>query len=341
MKIRREVLEFEPYRVLEGNYRIWLDKNENPFDVPLEIKEEIFWKLRALEFNRYPHITSLPLREKLAEFLGFDVNNIAVGNGSDELINYLVRMFEGKYIITTPPTFGMYSFYSKLYGIPIVEIPLDEDFHINGDEIAEKSRDALAVFIASPNNPTGNLQPEEEILKVVETGVPVVVDEAYVEFAGKSLLDKVLEYPNLILLRTFSKAFGLAAIRAGYMVASDEVINAIYRIKSPFSVSSVTMIIAETLLDHYEVVEERVKFIVAERERMFRELRDYAYPSDANFLLIKLDAYEYLLSKGIVVRKLSGRLSGHIRVTIGRRDENDEVISALKEFAGDNGVGGF
>ncbi|ASJ16243.1 histidinol-phosphate aminotransferase [Thermococcus chitonophagus] len=333
MKIRKEVLEFRPYRVLEGNYKIWLDKNENPFDLPLWLKEEIFWKLRGLHFNRYPHITSMPLREALAEFLGLDSSNIAVGNGSDELINYLVRMFEGKYIVTTPPTFGMYSFYSKLYGIPIVEVPLDENFRIRGDEIAEKAKDALAVFIASPNNPTGNLQPEEEILKVLETGAPVVLDEAYVEFAGKSMLDYVGDYPNLIILRTFSKAFGLASIRAGYMIADSSVVDALYRIKSPFSVSSVTMAIAQTLLEHYEVVEERVKFIMKERERMYEELMPYAYPSDANFLLVKLDAYNYLLDRGIVVRKLSGRLQGHIRITVGKREENDEVIKALKEFA--------
>ena len=332
MKIRELIKNFEPYRVLEGNYKIWLDKNENPFDLPDEIKEEIFEELRKTPFNRYPHITSMPLREAIAEFYGLDSKNIAVGNGGDELLSYLIRIFEGDYIVTTPPTFGMYYFYAKLNEIPVVEVPLDKKFTINGDMIAEKAKKASIIFIASPNNPTGNTQPREEILKVLDSGVPVVLDEAYAEFSGKSRIDLLAEYENLIILRTFSKAFSLAGVRAGYFLASEEIVDALYRIKSPFSLNSLTMATAKVMLRHYDLVKERVNYIIKERERIYRELKDYAYPSEANFLLMHLDAYEYHLERSIVVRKLGGRLEGHIRVTVGKKEENDELIKALKEF---------
>ncbi|WP_456422623.1 histidinol-phosphate transaminase [Thermococcus sp.] len=338
--IRELVKSFQPYRVVEGNYRVWLDKNESPYDLPGWVKEEIFEELKEIPFNRYPHIVSMPAREAIAEFYGISHENVAVGNGSDELIGYLVRLFEGDHVITTPPTFGMYSFYAKLNGIPIVEVPLRENFTINGEMIAGKSKNARAIFIASPNNPTGNLQPEEEIITVLETGRPVILDEAYAEFAGKSLWRLIEEYPNLIVLRTFSKAFGLAGIRAGYMLANEEVIEALYRIKSPFSVGIMTMTAMVVTLRHVDLIEKRVRKILEERERVRRRLGDLAYPSDANFLLIKLNAYGELLKRGIVVRKLSGRLEGHIRVTIGRRWENDAFLKAVGEIL-DGTMGGL
>jgi len=332
VRVSKVVKGFEPYRVLEGDYRIWLDKNENPFDIPAEIKEELFEELRKLSFNRYPHITSMPLREAIAEFYGLSPENIAVGNGADELISDLIKLFEGDYVVVTAPTFGMYEFYAKLNEIPVVEVPLNEGFIMNGDEIAEKAEKASIVFIASPNNPTGNVQPREEILKVLDTGVAVVVDEAYVEFSGKSCIDLLDQYENPIILRTFSKAFSLAGARVGYMLASEEIVDALYRIKSPFSLNVLTMITAKVMLNNYDLVKQNINYIIKERERIYKEFRDYAYPSEANFLLMKLDAYEFLLERGIVVRRLGGRLKGHIRVTVGKKEENNELIKALKEF---------
>ncbi|NJE04765.1 histidinol-phosphate transaminase [Thermococcus sp. M36] len=339
MRIKGEVLEFPSYRVVEGDYRIRLDKNESPYDLPDRVKEEIFEELRGLSFNRYPDIVSMPAREAIADFYDVSPENIAVGNGGDELIGYLVRLFEGKYVVVTPPTFGMYSFYAKLEGIPIVEVPLREDFTIDGDAIADKAKNARAVFIASPNNPTGNLQPEEEIIKVLDTGTAVVLDEAYAEFAGKSLWRLIEEYPNLIVLRTFSKAFSLAGVRAGYLLADGEIVDALYHIKSPFSVGIMTMAAVKVVLRHYDLVERRVAEIIEERERIRRVFREFTYPSDANFLLMRLNAYEFLLEKGIVVRKLSGRLDGHIRVTVGRKWENRELVEALREYLEVEGCG--
>ncbi|ASA77687.1 histidinol-phosphate transaminase [Thermococcus sp. 5-4] len=337
--IREFVKSFQPYKVVEGNYRIWLDKNENPYDLPGWVKEEIFEELKDLSFNRYPHITSMPVREAIADFYGLSPENVAVGNGGDELISYLVWLFEGEQVVTTPPSFGMYNFYAKLNGIPVVEVPLLEDFTIDGDAIAERSKNARVIFIASPNNPTGNLQPEAEIIKVLETGRPVVLDEAYAEFAGKSLWRLIEDYPNLIVLRTFSKAFSLAGVRTGYLLANEEIVDALYRVKSPFSVGVMTMAAVKVVLRHHELVERRVAKIIEERERIRKAFREFTYPSDANFLLMRLNAYEFLLEKGIVVRKLSGRLDGHIRVTVGRKWENRELIEALREFLEVKGCG--
>ena len=333
------VKSFQPYRVVEGDYKIWLDKNESPFDLPLFIKEEAFDELGELNFNRYPSIDSMPLRERIAEHYTLSPVNVAVGNGSDELISYLLKLFDGEYIITTPPTFGMYTFYARLDGIPVVEVPLKDDFTIDGESIAEKAKNAKLIFIASPNNPTGNLQPREEIIKVLETGKPVVVDEAYAEFAGESLVGMLDDYPNLIILRTFSKAYGLAGIRVGYMLASETFIDALYRILPPFPVGLPAMVIAEKALEYRDVMERRIRYIVEERERVRKALGKLAYPSDANFLLVNANAYEFLLERGIVVRRLSGWLAGHIRVTVGRRLENNAFLEAIKEWI--EGVGGI
>ena len=330
MKVSEVVKSFKPYKVLEGDYKIWLDKNENPFDIPTEIKEEILEELKNIPFNRYPHITADPLREKIAEFLGFEKGNIIVGNGSDELISLILKLFEGDHIVISSPTFGMYDFFAKLEGIDLVDVPLDERFKLQNVE--DYAENAKAIFICSPNNPTGNTQEREKIISILETGAPVVLDEAYIEFAEGSNVDLVNEYDNLIVLRTFSKAFGLAGVRVGYAVTSKEIIDYLNRIKPPFALNSLSMRIAELTLDHYDLVKQNINYIIKERDRIYKEFKGYVYPSEANFLLMKLNAYEFLLEKGIVVRNLSGRLSNHIRVTIGKREENDELIKALYEF---------
>lgn len=332
MRIRETIKAFKPYKVVEGNYRIWLDKNENPFDLPMEIKEEICEELRKLSFNRYPHITTDPLREKIAEFLGLKKENIILGNGSDELISLILKLFEGEHLVISSPTFGMYNFFAKLEGVKLVDVPLDEHFELGN--IEEYAENAKAIFICSPNNPTGNTQKREKIISVLETGAPVVLDEAYIEFAGKSNIDLINEYENLIVLRTFSKAFGLAGIRVGYALAHEQIIDYLLRIRTPFNMNAISAKIAELMLDHYDLVKQNINYIIKERERIYKEFKDYAYPSEANFLLMKLDAYEFLLERGIVVRKLDGRLKGHIRVTIGKKEENDKLIKALNEFLG-------
>jgi len=312
--------------------KIYLDKNESPFDLPLEIKEKILEILRKTEFNRYPQETSISLREKIGEFWGLDAKNVTVGNGSDELIGYLMRALKGKYVVVTPPTFSMYYFYAEVNGLPVKEVPLDRDFVLRGEKIVEEAKDARVVFITSPNNPTGNSQPRDEIKKVLDSGVIVVLDEAYADFSGKNMVDSLSDYENLIILRTFSKAFGLAGVRLGYILANENIIRDIYRIIPPFPVSTITMVIGSFALENYGVFERRIRYIIRERNRMYRELKSWAYPSEANFLLLNVNAYHYLLERDVIVRDVGDVLKGHIRVTVGRKEENDILLLYLKEF---------
>ncbi|MCD6442590.1 MAG: histidinol-phosphate transaminase [Thermotogae bacterium] len=332
MRIRREIENFKPYILDEPKGVIFLNKNENPFDLPEELKSKLLDSMRKIPFNRYPDIVANPLREKLAEFLGLGVERIVVGNGSDDLIPYFIKIFEGDKVVISSPTFKMYEFFARLEGAEVLDIPLDEDFEIV--DLEKHVDNVRVVFICSPNNPTGNLQRREKILKVLETGVPVVIDEAYHEFASENYLDLLDDFDNLIILRTFSKAFGLAGIRIGYAVANEEIISTILKIRPPFAMSSLSMKIGELMMDNYEIVKERVRFIIEERERIRNIFSDITYPSETNFLLMDVPAYDFLLERGIVVRKMDGRLSGKIRVTVGRREENDAFISALKDFLG-------
>jgi len=322
---------FQPYRTIQGNYRIWLNRNESPYDLPKELKEEILEEFRKLSFNRYPHITADPLRQKIADSLDLKLSNVVVGNGTDGLMPYLIKIFDGDHVVISSPTFPMYRFYAELEGLPVVDVPLKEDFSLG--DVEAVAANARVVFICSPNNPTGNVFEREKILKVLETGTPVVLDEAYVEFSRYgSNLDLVNDFENLIVLRTFSKAFGLAGVRVGYAVAHESVVDRLLRIMSPFSMNLLSMKIAEKLLENRELVEENIRTIVLERERLFYELEDYTYPSETNFLLVRLDLFDFLLQRGIVVRKLGGRLEGMVRITVGKERENDELLIAIKDY---------
>ncbi|MFO8109620.1 MAG: histidinol-phosphate transaminase [Thermoplasmata archaeon] len=328
--IRKEVRDFEPYTVMEGDYSIWLDKNESPFDIPMELKESLFSEIKLMEFNRYPDIAGGGLKKKLADKLGFAQENIVVGNGSDQLIDCILDLFTGDHIVIHTPTFGMYSFYAKKRGLNIIKVSLNKKFQL--PDINYDLEGARAIFLCSPNTPMGSLLRRENIVKYLETGYPIILDEAYIDFADTSNLDLVEDYPNLIVLRTFSKAYGLAALRVGYAVGHESVMEQMSKIISPYNVNRISLEIAERMSDEDELIEGRIQYIIKERERIISELSEYAYPSQTNFVLLDLDAYEYLLERGIVVRKLGGRLAGKIRVTVGTREENTAVINALKEY---------
>lgn len=332
---RKEVRNFETYTTMRGDHRIWLDKNESPFDLPAGMKTSIFNELKELEFNRYPDISGLPLREKIAEHIGFDVSEVVVGNGSDQLIDNVLDLYEGRRVIIHSPTFGMYSFYTRKKGLELVDIPLDEDYDI--PDIRCIDGDIRAIFICSPNTPTGNLISRERISEVLDSGYPVILDEAYVDFADKSNLDLVRDYDNLLVLRTMSKAYGLAALRVGYSVASSGITKELSKIVSPYTINKISLKIAQMVFDDREYIEECIEYIKNERDRMISELPKYSNPSQTNFVMFDLDAYDYLLKRGIVVRKLSGRLSGKIRITVGTKEENTEVIEALKKFIDERG----
>jgi len=341
--------EYKPSSTKLSSDVIDLSKNENPFDLPIDIKKIFFEKINKTSLNRYPDLTSENIREKIANFLNnyfkqfnlqLNRNNIVVGNGSDELISYLVKIFSGSKNIVFHPTFEMYEFYSTLNNISIEKVSLNEDFEIkDADKYA--NNDTRMVFICSPNNPTGNLQPEREILKVLKTGVPVVVDEAYADFSKTSMIKYLNEYQNLIILKTFSKAFGLAGIRAGVLIANEAIVKQLMKIKSPYSFNILSEKMVETITENYSYVLKMVDYIIEEREYLAKELKKLALKSDANFILLDFDkisgidsekVYEYFYKNNIILRKYSNMLENKIRVTVGTKTENQRFLSLFKKL---------
>jgi len=332
MKIRKEVEEFSPYDSDRESREVNLDKNESPFPLPAELETKLHRALERTNLNRYPSPGSEKLREKLAEFHGVRPSNVVAGSGSDQLISYTVKLFAGNHVITTPPTFSMYRFYSELAGYEVREVPLTDRFELDLEGIKDRLEGAATVFLCSPNNPTGNRFERDKLLEILETGKPVVLDEAYTEFAEESEIDLIGEFDNLIILRTFSKAFGLAGVRVGYALAGKETAGQLLRVKPPYNLNSISARLAELVLENYDPIRQRVNNIVRERKKLYDRFSRYAYPSEANFLLLDLDAGDFLSKEGIGVRTFSGELSEKIRITIGTREENERVAASLEEY---------
>lgn len=330
MNIADRFKHFEGYGCNLSEEGIHLDKNESPFDLPKDIKDEIFEECRHIPLNRYPPLIPADLEKKIGDYVGCSAERISVENGSDALLPLLFELFEADQVVIGTPTFSMYSFYAKRKGLEIEEIPLDENFVI--PSIWDSLEKPSIICICSPNSPTGNLQPRNRIIDALESDNVVILDEAYVEFSEESNIDLIDEYDNLIVLRTLSKAFGLAGLRVGYAVGSTEVMEYLNKIRSPFSQDILSIKITERILECTKKIKDNVRKIVEERERIFKRFEEYAYPTQSNFILIDLDAYEYLRDKGIHVRKMDGRLEGMIRVTIGTKEENDKLISGLEDF---------
>ncbi len=346
--VRPDLADLKPYVVKDVPHRIKMDANENPFDMPDQIRELIASEIARYPFNRYPDPVALDLRKSLAADLNVDVDQLAIGNGSDELINYIIAAFGGHNasIIFPEPTFSMYGILGKLWGSEALGVPLSSDFDIVPDEIisASKIRDRNIIFICYPNNPTGSSFSREAILDVVEnSGALVVIDEAYYEFSGKTFLPLLADYENLILLRTFSKAFGLAGLRTGYMIAGSDIINEIMKVKMVYNINSFSQKVALILLKHRDEIAPYLEKILQERKRLAQQLDELdgiePFPSDANFILFRAEPdaeaiFSKLLENGILIRNLNepGLLQNCLRVTIGKPEENDAFLGVLRDF---------
>lgn len=313
----------------EGLAEISLDANENPFGFGL---------------NRYPDASLSELKGSFSTFRNVDKETLIFGNGSDELIDFLIRAFcepkEDK-ILTFVPTFGMYSVCAGINNIEVIQEPLNQDFQIDLDILEPKLKDEnlKIIFICSPNNPTGNSIDKEVILSITNSfsGL-VVIDEAYIDFAEESLINQSI--PNLFVLQTFSKALGLAGARLGIGIGSKEVIVVLNKIKPPYNVNSLTQEKAIDVLKRPEALKKQVEILKSERAKMENALAEITkvkrvYPSDANFLLVEFEdaakTYSDLMSKGIIVRDRSKQVNNSLRLTIGTPEENQQLIAALKE----------
>jgi histidinol-phosphate aminotransferase len=341
----------DPMEVLAEQAGIPLDQvirlngNENPYGPSPEVVKA----LGSFEhYNHYPDPGQRRMRDCLSEYLGVSPESIVCGNGSDELIDMLLRMFvgPGENILLPTPTFGMYAFNAEVVGGEAISIPRDENFEIDLEamKLAVNFR-TKAVFLASPNNPTGNIASEAQIRALLDTGIIVVVDETYYEFCGQTVLPLLHQYPNLVVLRTFSKWAGLAGLRIGLGVMDPEIALTMMSMKPPYNVNLAAEIALLASLDDRPTLMERVRTIVKERDRMMGLLKVVPgvvpWPSQANFILCRLpegrgkEIFEGLCRRGIFLRYFgSDRLQDYVRASVGLPDENDTVIRALTELVG-------
>ncbi|WP_420577215.1 histidinol-phosphate transaminase [Ekhidna sp.] len=333
-KITRDnVKKLKPYSSardeFDGVAEVSLDANENPFGFGL---------------NRYPDGSLSDLKTAMAKYRGVEIPRLIFGNGSDELIDLLIRAFcepgQDKVMIF-PPTFGMYKVAADVNDIEVVAEPLTDDFQIDFDRLLPKLTDdnLKIIFICSPNNPTGNCINKETILSITAAfpGL-VVVDEAYIDFGGESLVQH--DISNLFILQTFSKAMGLAGARLGVGFGSTDVIGVLNKIKPPYNVNTLTQEKAINTLERPELISKQVATLIEERVKMQQALKGIpsmkkVYPSDANFLLVEFEdaqkTYTDLMTKGIIVRDRSSQVPDTLRITIGTPSENQRLIAALKE----------
>jgi histidinol-phosphate aminotransferase len=341
--VRANIGRLKPYSSardeFSGTASVYLDANENPYGSPL-----------SQNYHRYPDPHQLELKKKISNIKGLPEYNIFLGNGSDEAIDILFRIFCTPGVdnaIICPPTYGMYEVSADINDITVKRISLLPSFDLDVDQVLfSVDENTKLLFICSPNNPTGNSVHKEDIEFLI-TKFPgiVVIDEAYINYSRQSSCIKFLtEYPNVVILQTFSKAWGLAGIRLGMAFASAEIIDLMDKVKPPYNISENTQQLALQALDNIELVNTRIRETVQQRNKLTTDLQALSivqkiYPSDANFLLIQVQdapaTYAYLVSKGVIVRDRS-RLQlceNCLRITVGTPAENEDLINHLKTFA--------
>ncbi|MEZ4904185.1 MAG: histidinol-phosphate transaminase [Spirosomataceae bacterium] len=340
--LRPHILNLVPYSSARDEYTgkegVFLDANENPYQ-----------SANGQRWNRYPDPYQWAIKEKLAPIKGVRPTQIFLGNGSDEPIDLLVRATctpREDNMLIMPPTYGMYQVSADINDVPVLKVPLTPDFQINTEGVlAAITSQTKIIWICSPNNPSGNLVQKEAIFAILThfNGL-VVVDEAYIDFATESSFTTQLDtYPNLVVLQTFSKAWGLASLRLGMCFASEDVIKILNKIKPPYNLSGATQEILLQALDFAVQKEELVQQILVERQRLQANLAQLPlvkkiYPSDANFLLIQFEdaagIMRFLLDEKIIVRDRSKVIlcEGCLRLTVGTEKENLLLLEALKTF---------
>lgn len=345
--LRPNILNLKPYRSARDDFKkgVLLDANENPHQPGVSEGD-----VQGLSLNRYPDPQYEALRNRLGELKNIAPEQIFLGNGSDEAIDLLIRICckpDQDRILITPPTYGMYEVSADIQGVETIKVPLNPDFSLAPDAVLQRAsqKRVKLMFLCSPNNPTANRQNTQTIKAILDnfSGL-VVVDEAYVDFsAEESLIPLLADYPNLVVMQTLSKAWGLAGIRLGMAFASPELISYMMRVKPPYNVNALTQQAALKALSNPEHMQKTVETLLQERERVAQSLRAHAgvkrvFPSDANFLLVQIpearSMYEKLARHGIIVRYRGDQLhcDDGLRITIGTAEENDALLSALNEL---------
>jgi histidinol-phosphate aminotransferase len=357
----------EPMEILEQRAEgkvIKLDGNENPYGCSPRVYQALS---NYPYYHIYPDPEQRELRQALEKYTGLDSQHIVCGSGSDELIDLILRLFlkPGDEVINCPPTFGMYPFSTEICGGKVINVPRDENFALDSGGIRKAlDKKTKVIFVASPNNPTGNIITKPEIMELVDTGKIVVVDEAYFEFSGATMADLVPDYPNLIVLRTFSKWAGLAGLRVGYGFFPVEIATYLMKIKQPYNINCAAQAAMLASLADIDYLRDNVAKIVAERARLFAKLNELGwlkpYPSQANFILCSLQSltlpspfegeglgegeqpsgespakqiWRQLQKKGIFVRYFdTPRVEHCLRISVGKPNDTDALIEALKDI---------
>jgi histidinol-phosphate aminotransferase len=345
--IKPAVRNVAAYTLLARRAPVKLNQNENPFDVPESLKRAVLEQALRRPWSRYPDFDPRELVQALARFSGWRADGILAGNGSNELIEalLLVTVGEGTRVVIPEPTFTLYALLTGILGGKAVRVPLGEDFEYDAAALARARREAGApvTIVCSPNNPTGGVLAPEEIRRLCaeEDGL-VVVDEAYHEFSGQSAVPLLPAHPNLIVLRTFSKAMGGAGLRLGYLLASPEIVAEVNKARLPYNLNFFSQAAALAILDHAPAFGEAVGRLIAMRDQLALDLATLpgvrVFPSRANFLLFELATaqpkrvFEDLYAVGVLVRDVTAypRLQRCLRVTVGSEDENAAFLDALR-----------
>ncbi|MDM7924691.1 MAG: histidinol-phosphate transaminase [bacterium] len=326
----------------QGEMIAKLNQNENPYDVPAEWKDEILESMRSLEWTRYPVYDPPELRERLAARLGVDPDRILLGNGSNQILFLLgtALLSPGDRVVIAPPTFSLFETSARIAHGSVVPVDQNPDFSVDGPKILAAAESARLTFLCSPDNPTGHTVPLEFLEQVCgRTPGLVAWDEAYGEFWGETAVPLIDRHPNLVILKTFSKALGLAGLRIGYLIGHPSVVAELKKVNIPFNVNLMSNLTALKLLDRPEWIEEQAARIVSDRNRLSEALRAVPgitpFPSAANFILMRTPdgeaVFNGLRAEGILVRPVEAHplLKNCLRVTVGKPDENEAFLAAL------------
>ena len=335
--IRPNIALLKAYQAKEIPCWVKLDANESPYGFDNACKA-----LKSVLTNRYPDPEALALKQHIAQELRIKPEMVLQGNGSDELIYYLIATFGGP-VLYPVPTFSMYGIIAQALDQKKIEVPLDGQFDLDMKRMLSEIRKEKPkiIFLSSPNNPTGNCFSSDRVLKIIVATASkslVVVDEAYQPFASeRGFIPLMKDYENLIILRTLSK-IGLAGLRVGFLIAGEEIIREVNKVRLPFNLNALSQALALEVLKDKKKVRSNIKSIVSERDRLFSELSKIrgitAYPTEANFILFRVKdpgrIYKGLLKKGVLVRDMKGVIDGCLRVTVGSPEENRIFIDVLK-----------
>ena len=347
--IKDSVRALRAYSLKADRTRIKLNQNENPWDLPLAIKQETLRRLDERPWSRYPDFSPQSLHESLARFSGWIPEGILVGNGSNELIQALlmVTVGAGTRVVISEPTFTLYRQITTVLGGNVISVPMRSDLSYDVDSIKReiKSHSPAVTIICSPNNPTGCVIDRDELVSLLETSTGlIVIDEAYHEFSGASVVPLLNKYSNLVVLRTFSKAMAMAGLRVGYLLAAPALTKEIAKALLPYNLNIVSQIAAQVAIEQFESsLQPLIDLVCAERERLFNGLTEIEglepVRSRANFMIVRSAisprrVFDELLQRDILIRDVSSypQLTDYFRVSVGTPEENNQLLDALREI---------